>query len=40
MEFASEMGDVAKYECISDLVMKINTTEGIYVKTKNKINIK
>ena len=32
MKSVSEMGDVAKYECINDLVMELNRTEGIHVK--------
>ena len=34
MKAVSEMGDVAKYECINDLVMELNETEGIHVKEK------
>ena len=32
MKSVSEMGDVAKYECINDLVMELNRTEGMHIK--------
>ena len=32
MKSVSEMGDVAKYECINDLVMELNRSEGMNIK--------